>query len=85
MERRVSTCSSIGESALEAELTDIKMQIALLEENLKKRPRHRAHHGVKGSDEVRGQDGEVRGSMPEVDRRCEKVTESAGWWRGPGV
>ncbi|XP_038061600.1 microtubule-associated protein futsch-like isoform X2 [Patiria miniata] len=74
-DRRVSTCSSIGESALEAELSDIKMQIAQLEENLRKRPRHKGQHGVKGSDGVKGH-GEVN-SSPEADRKSGESTESA--------
>ncbi|XP_022098946.1 serine/arginine repetitive matrix protein 2-like isoform X2 [Acanthaster planci] len=80
-QRRVSTCSSIGESALEAELSDIKMQIALLEENLKKRPRHKGHHRTEELDGVKGQDS--AGSLPEVDGKCGISTEAADFTQYP--
>ncbi len=82
--RRVSVCSSLGESALEAELTDIKSQIQQLEEQFEKYPplkrrshdevkghhhHHRRRHGSRGRGDTRGS------SVGKVDE-----STSTGWW-----
>ena len=73
--RRVSVCSSLGESALEAELIDIKSQIQHIEEQFEKYPPHK-----RSRDEIRGR-RRRHGSRGKGETPVGKVDESTstGW------